>query len=58
MGNVIAINTEKLGRLTWTQYNKLVKEHGSKAAVARDLGIKPSTVRSWGERLNAARASR
>lgn len=51
MATAIAINTEKLGRLTLTQYRKLVKENGSKAALARNVGVDPSTVRTWGARL-------
>lgn len=58
MGTAIAINTEKLGRLTWTRYNQLVKQHGSKAALARDVGVDPSTVRTWGDRLRQVRAAR
>ena len=58
MGKAIFINTEKLGRLTWTQYNKMVKEAGSQAALARKLNVNPSTVRTWGDRLRAVRASR
>lgn len=58
MGKAIAINTDKLGRLTWTQYNKQVKEHGSVAAFARKVGVNPSTARTWGERLRSERAAR
>ena len=58
MSRAIAINTESLGRLTWTQYNKLVREHGSQAALAEDVGVSPSTVRTWGDRLRQVRASR
>ena len=58
MSKAIAINTESLGRLTWTQYNKLVREHGSQAALAEDVGVSASTVRTWGDRLRQVRASR
>ena len=58
MAPAIAINTEKLGRLTLTQYRKLVKENGSKAELARKIGVTPSTVRTWGQRLNEVRSAR
>jgi ActR/RegA family two-component response regulator len=58
MGTTTAINTEKLGRLTWTQFRKLVKAHGgNQSAAARELGVSPGTFRKWGERLRAQRAS-
>ena len=58
MGTAIAINTEKLGRLTLTQYRKLVKEHGTKVAFAKSVGVTSSTVRTWGQRLNEKRSAR
>jgi len=57
MATVTAIKTEKLGRLTWTQFNKLVKAHGgNQSAAARELGVPAGTFRKWGERLRARRA--
>lgn len=58
MGTTTAINTEKLGRLTWTRFNKLVKEHGgNQSAAARSLNVPAGTFRKWGERLRAQRAN-
>jgi hypothetical protein len=52
----VAINTERLGRLTYTQFNKLVKAHGgNQSAAARELGVLPGTFRKWGERIRAQR---
>ena len=57
MATVTAIETEKLGRLTWTQFNKLVKAHnGNQAEAARSVGVPAGTFRKWGERLRARRA--
>lgn len=58
MATAIAINTEALGRLTYTDLNRRVKAAGSKAALAREVGVDPSTVRTWAHRLNTIRASR
>lgn len=48
------INT-KQGKLSWTTYNKLVKEHGTQRKVAEEMGVAPSTVRNWGLRLRKVR---
>ena len=58
MGKAITINTENQGRLTWTRYNTMVKQSGSQAALAREIGVSPSTVRTWGDRLREVRSSR
>lgn len=58
MATVTAIETEKLGRLTWTQFNKLVKAHGgNQSAAARELGVPAGTFRKWGAKLRNLRAS-
>jgi hypothetical protein len=60
-GKTVAINTQRLGRLTYTSFNKLVKAHGGNqtevARVLSDTGaqVAPGTVRKWGERLRAQR---
>lgn len=58
MGNAIAIETEKIGRITWTEFNKQVKTHGTQADFARSIGVPPSTVYNWSEKLRKIRASR
>lgn len=55
MAKAISINTEKLGRLTYSQFNKEVKSAGTLAAWARNRGVSPSTARTWRQRLNEAR---
>lgn len=57
MGTSTVINTEAAGKLSWTKYNKLVKGAGSQVAVARQLGVAPSTVRNWGLRLRTLRSA-
>ncbi len=55
----IAINTERLGRLTLKDFKKGVRDHdGSMAQWARDLGVPTSTVRNWYADLRAAKARR
>lgn len=52
----VAINTERLGRLTYTQFNKLVKAHGgNQSAAARELGVLPGTFRKWKQKLVSQR---
>ena len=55
MAKPITINTKSLGKLSISQYRKRVKSAGSKAAFAREVGVDPSTVRTWGQRLEVAR---
>ena len=58
MGTAIAIETEKIGRITWTEFNKQVKTHGTQADFARSIGVPPSTVYNWSEKLRHLRSQR
>lgn len=50
------IETKALGKLSWTKFNKLVKEaDGDRAEAARRVGVSPTTFRRWGTQLEAAR---
>lgn len=51
MAKTITLQTEALGRLTRTELRKRIKNAGSQAALARELGVSPTTVRSWAWRL-------
>lgn len=49
------IETEHFGPLSYTRFNKMVREAGSQAAFARANGLPTSTVRTWKQRLNQKR---
>lgn len=51
MAKTITLQTEALGRLTRTELRRRIKAAGSQAALARELGVAPTTVRSWAWRL-------
>ena len=57
MAKVTSIQTREVGRLTWTDFNRRVKNAGSQAALARELDVADSTVRNWGLKLRTRRAS-
>lgn len=50
--NTVKLRTEKLGTITRTSLAKRVKEAGSSAKLARELGVADSTVNGWRYRLN------
>ena len=43
----VTINTERLGTLSRKQFKAAVREHGTMANWARELGVPSSTVRNW-----------
>lgn len=51
------IETAQLGKLSYTKLNKLVKQHGSQAELAREIGVPSSTVRGWKHTLVKARSN-
>lgn len=52
----VTIQTNKLGRLSRTALKKRIREAGSQAALAREIGVADSTVRNWRLRLNRVSA--
>lgn len=43
----VTINTDRLGTLSRKQFKAAVREHGTMANWARELGVPSSTVRNW-----------
>lgn len=47
----LVINSPVHGKITPTRFKKLLKEHGSKRAMAHALGISEGTLQSWKKKL-------
>jgi len=43
----IKLHTERLGDISQSKLNKLIKAAGSQARLAIELGVPSSTVRNW-----------
>lgn len=47
----VVVETAAAGNLTKTGFNRLLKEHGSQAGIARHFGISAGTVQQWKTKL-------